>query len=97
MKERKSKDKKADYRPMGRKTTKARAGFVKPLSKQEAKEAEDAHISKDEFRYRQACSWAILMGEELPNKDKFMADLQAKRARAKAMGKKTKRGKRKGA
>lgn len=57
--------------------------FAKPLSKEEANAARKANISKDEFRYRQACSWAILMGEDLPDKRKFMADLARKRANAK--------------
>ena len=61
------------------KFTKPASGFVKPLSKDEAAAARKAGISNDEFRYEQACSWAILMGEPLPNKNEFMANLARKR------------------
>lgn len=54
-------------------------GSVKPLSKYEAVAARKAGISNDEFRYEQARDWAILMGEQFPDKKKFMADLAAKR------------------
>lgn len=53
--------------------------FVKPLSREEAAAARKANISNDEFRYEQACSWAILMGEQLPDKREFMANLARKR------------------
>ena len=57
------------------------SGFVKPLSKEDAARARAAHISNDEYRYESACSYAILMGEPLPNKKEFMADLARRRAR----------------
>lgn len=63
------------------KFTKPSSGFVKPLSKDEASAARKAGISDDEFRYEQACSWAILMGEQLPDKREFMANLAKRRAK----------------
>ena len=57
------------------------SSFVKPLSKEEAAAARKANITNDEFRYEQACSWAILMGEQLPDKREFMANLARKRAK----------------
>ncbi len=61
------------------KFAKRSASFVKPLSKDEAAAARKAGITNDEFRYEQACSWAILMGEQLPDKREFMANLAKKR------------------
>ena len=56
-------------------------GYYKPLSKEEATVAKNAGVSNDEYRYEQACSWAILMGEQLPDKKQFMADLAKRRAK----------------
>ena len=53
--------------------------FVKPLAKWEAAEAKKQGISNDEYRYEKAKDYALLMGEQLPNKDKFMKDLAEKR------------------
>ena len=61
------------------KFAKRSASFVKPLSKDEAAAARKAGITNDEFRYEQACSWAILMNEPLPDKREFMANLARKR------------------
>jgi|GEM_PF-2808540 len=80
MKKRKPKDKKADYLSAEEKALKAVSGrFVKPLSKEEGKFIKEHHLTEDEYRYRQACNWAILMGGELPDKKRFMADLAKKR------------------
>ena len=55
--------------------------YYKPMSKDEARAAEKAGISNDEYRYEQACSWAILMGEPLPDKRRFMDELSKRRAK----------------
>ena len=56
-------------------------GYVKPLSKEEATAARKAGITNDEYRYEQACSWAILMNEPLPDKRQFMANLAKRRTK----------------
>ena len=55
--------------------------YYKPMSKDETRAAKKAGISNDEYRYKQACSWAILMDEQLPDKKQFMTDLAKRRAR----------------
>lgn len=45
---------------------------MKTLSKQEAKEAREANLSIEEYAYIEACRWAVLMGEEMPNKNEFI-------------------------
>lgn len=49
--------------------------YYKPLSKDEAKLIKEKGISPDEYRYQQASDWAILMGEELPDKREYMKEL----------------------
>ena len=53
--------------------------YAKPLSKEESRLIKEHHLPEDEYRYQQACSWAILMGEQLPDRKRFMADLAKKR------------------
>ena len=62
----------------GRKESSVR--YYKPLSKEEASAVKKAGVSEDEYRYRQACTWAIMMGEQIPEKKRFMADLAKKRS-----------------
>ncbi len=40
----------------------------KPMAKYEAEHAKELGLSREEYRYRQACAWAILMGEEMPER-----------------------------
>lgn len=47
----------------------------KPLSKAEAEDMRKGGFTEDEYRYKQAKDWAIVMGEELPDKRKFMQEL----------------------
>ena len=56
-------------------------GYYKPLSKDEAAAIKKAGVTNDEYRYEQACSWAILMGEPLPDKRRFMDELSKRRAK----------------
>lgn len=45
----------------------------KPTSLIEARHMEALGMTREEYRYSQACAWAILMGEQLPDKNEFMA------------------------
>ena len=47
----------------------------KPLSKAEAEDMRKGGFTEDEYRYKQAKDWAIVMGEEIPDKRKFMQEL----------------------
>lgn len=51
------------------KATAKQVKYHKPLSKDEAK------LIKEKYRYQQASAWAILMGEELPDKKQYMREL----------------------
>lgn len=79
-----SKEKKSIYKNVSPQKPKENVsgGYYKPLSKQEAEIAKKANVSNDEYRYEQACSWAIMMGEPLPDRNKFMSDLAKKREMA---------------
>lgn len=57
------------------KATAKQVKYHKPLSKDEAKLIKEKGISPDEYRYQQASAWAILMGEELPDKKQYMREL----------------------
>lgn len=57
--------------------------YYKPLSKDEAKLIKEKGISPDEYRYQQASAWAILMGEELPDKKKYTKELSDLKKREK--------------
>lgn len=46
----------------------------KSLSKIENEERQAQGLSVCEYRYAQACAWAILMGEDMPNKRDFFAN-----------------------
>lgn len=49
--------------------------YYKPLSKAEAEEIKKSGFTEDEYRYRQAVEWAIMMDEEIPDKNQFMQEL----------------------
>ena len=59
--------------PKGTPQTPART--FKPLSKAEAEDMRKGGFTEDEYRYNQAKDYAIAMGEEMPDKRKFMQEL----------------------
>lgn len=57
----------------------SKGGYFKPLSKEEKKTATEKGLTDDEYRYKQAQDWAILMNEPIPEKNEFMKGLEEKR------------------
>ena len=61
--------------PKDKGTPQTPARTFKPLSKAEAEDMRKGGYTEDEYRYNQAKDYAIAMGEEMPDKRKFMQEL----------------------
>ena len=53
--------------------------YFKPLSKEEGEDMRKKGMTEDEYRYKQASDRAILMDEQIPDKNEYMKGLAAKR------------------
>lgn len=61
--------------PKDKGTTQTPANTFKPLSKAETEDMKKGGFTEDEYRYKQAKDWAIVMGEQIPDKRIFMQEL----------------------
>ena len=57
--------------------------YFKPLSKEEGEDMRKRGMTEDEYRYKQASDRAILMGEQIPDKNEYMKGLAEKRGQTK--------------